>query len=346
MDARMYAMKKVLAGIGIVVIALLVVFRNEVAGGWRMMTLMREMRALESCVTPAAAGAPRLRVIPTRYVADRWFARPITTAGDTLLLFLDTGGGGAFLNKPALQRLGMKPRFIVVEEDSLFTGGPFPTFQEDAFIPPPICRNRVDGFGAKSVTEMEGADGFLGHPWFAGRVWVHDYPKRELAFYEGKPAVRPFDAHTIPMTVKAPRFNHPRITVVVDGDSVPMLLDTGATSWLTDSAAAAMGGGPTIRASSFVSTTRWERWRAAHPEWRVIPAGEVRMKADLIEVPVLTIAGYDVGPVWFAKRPDRVYTNMMNPMMTAPIEASLGGAAFRTFRMTLDYPNQRVTFER
>lgn len=340
-------MKRVLAGIGVVLLALLVVFRKEVAGGWRAVGFIREMRAVDSCVIPADTGAARLRVIPTRYSADRWFATPVTRSGDTLVLFLDTGGGGAFMNKPALERLGMEPRFMMVEEgDSLFTGGPFPDFRDDASIPAPICRGQVDGFGTKAMTEMEGADGFLGHPWFAGRVWVHDYPNRQLAFHEGRREPTPFDAHTIPMTVKAPRFNHPRITVVVDGDSVAMLLDTGATSWVTDSAAVAMGGGPTIRASSFVSTTLWNRWRAAHPEWRVIAGAERRTRADMIEVPVLTVGGFDVGPVWFARRPDRVYTEMMNLMMTGPIEASLGGAAFRTFRMTLDYPNQRVTFER
>ena len=70
------------------------------------------------------------------------------------------------------------------------------------------------------------------------------------------------------------------------------------------------------------------------------------MKADLIEVPVVTIAGYDVGPIWFAKRRDAAYDNMMSPQMDQPVDASIGGVAFRSFRMTMDYPHQRVTFER
>ena len=69
-------------------------------------------------------------------------------------------------------------------------------------------------------------------------------------------------------------------------------------------------------------------------------------KADMIEVPTLSIAGYTVGPVWFAKRRDMVYDGMMKQLMDKPILASIGGAAFRPFKITMDYPNQRVTFEK
>jgi hypothetical protein len=57
-------------------------------------------------------------------------------------------------------------------------------------------------------------------------------------------------------------------------------------------------------------------------------------------------AGFDVGTVWFAKRPGRVYDGMMKALMDKPILTSIGGTAFRQFKLTMDYVNQRVTFEK
>jgi hypothetical protein len=149
------------------------------------------------------------------------------------------------------------------------------------------------------------------------------------------------------MTWKKPlAANHPRIKVVVAGDTIDMLLDTGATSELNPVAVAAMGGGPSTRASAFAAARLWDGWRKSHPSWRVVPSGELTMKADLIEVPTVTIAGYDVGPVWFAKRPDRVFDGMMRQVMDKPILASVGGPALKYFKITMDYPNQRATFEK
>ena len=149
------------------------------------------------------------------------------------------------------------------------------------------------------------------------------------------------------MTLKTPLVrDDPRIQVIADGDTVDMLLDTGATSVLSPEAIAVAGAGPAVRASAFAAARLWDGWRSKHPEWRVVAAGEANMRADLIEVPHVSIAGYDVGAVWFAKRPDRVYDGMMRALMDKPILASIGGAAFRQFKLTMDYVNQRVTFEK
>ncbi len=292
------------------------------------------------------AGPPRLETLPTRYVADRWFATPVTAQGDTLVLYLDTGGGGVYGIKSVVQRLGYKTTFTGIEEgDSSFVGGKFPSFRSGAEIPAPICGDQLDGYG--TAVDAEGGMGALGHPWFAGRVWVIDYPKHAMSVFTSAPQAHELGQHTIPMTLQDPgRKNFPRIRVTVAGDTISMLLDTGAMSVLTADAVKVMGAGPSTRASAFVSTRLWDRWRSVHPAWRVVVGGEARTQADLIEVPSLSIGGYEVGPIWFAKRRNQVYDNMMSPQMDKPVDASIGGVAFRTFRMTLDYPNQRVTFER
>jgi hypothetical protein len=300
---------------------------------------------------PTNTGTPRLTVLPTRDVNDRFLATPVTTRGDTLLWFMDTGGGGVWLTRPALERLGISPRFLSIEEgDSVYSGGPFPTFRPDATIPPPRCNGRqiAFGFGSRpTLPEMSDAVGQLGNTYFAGRVWVLDYPAHTVSVYDQPPPPQPFGPHTIPMTLREPpRVNHPRIQVRVAGDTIDMLLDTGASSELTSAGLQAIGGPSGWRASAFVATRQWNRWRSAHPDWRVVPMAESHTNADMIEVPSLSIAGYEVGPVWFAKRADRVYDGMMAGLMDKPIQASIGGVAFRAFRITMDYVNQRVTFER
>jgi len=298
---------------------------------------------------PTKAGAPQLIVLPTRYSNDRFFAVPVTTSGDTLLWFMDSGGGGVWVKRPILEQMGITSRFLLVENgDTVYSGGPFPTFAPGASIPAPRCNGGQIEFSASARTPLPltGAIGMLGNTYFAGRVWVFDYPARTAAVYDQPPPPRPFGPHTIPMTLRQPpRVNHPRIQVLVAGDTIDMLLDTGASSELTPSGLQTIGGPAGWRASAFVTTPQWNKWRATHPEWRVVPKGEAHMNADMIEVPSLTIAGYEVGPVWFAKRSDRSYAGTLR-MMDKPIQASLGGVALRPFRITMDYVNQRVTFER
>lgn len=288
--------------------------------------------------------------VPTRYIADRFFAVPVTTQGDTLLLLVDTGGGGAWVIKPVLERLGITPRFVGVQGDSVYMGGKFPTFAVGAEIPIPLGApdTSITGFGNDATKEaMGGAVGILGHTWLAGRVWVFDYPRRHLSFYDVPPIPNPFGPHTIPMTLKEPLVrNDPRIEVRIDGDTIGVLLDTGGTSELSPDAVKATGGGPSMRASAFATARLWDKWHRDHPSWRVVRRGELTTNADLIEVPTVNIGGYDVGPVWFAKRSDRAYDGIMMMMMDQPILAAIGGNALKTFRITLDYPNQRATFER
>ena len=312
--------------------------------------MARLIATMSIVASTVAATAAAQTVIPTRYIADRFYAAPVTQQGDTLLMLMDTGGGTVWVIKPVLEKLGIKPKFEAVEEgDSTFAGGPFPRFRTGASIPPALGRpaGQIAGFGVRPMADFDGAVGMVGHNWFAGRVWVLDYPHHQAAYFETPPPPKPFGPHTIPMTLKRPLTrDDPRIQVIVAADTVDMLLDTGATSVLSPDAIAIVGPGPAVRASAFVAARLWDGWHQKHPDWRVITGGEANMHADLIGVPNVSIAGYDVGTIWFAKRPDRVYDGMMKALMDKPILASIGGTAFRQFKLTMDYVNQRVTFEK
>jgi hypothetical protein len=134
--------------------------------------------------------------------------------------------------------------------------------------------------------------------------------------------------------------------VAIDGDSLDLLFDTGATITLSDSALAALGDrGPPARGTSFITQSVFTRWRQWHPDWRVIERADRVLDMPMILVPEVTIAGHTVGPAWFTMRPDRNFHQYMSQWMDRRIDGALGGSVLRYFRVTLDYPGAAAMFE-
>lgn len=303
------------------------------------------------------AATPRLSAqaayrLPTRYLADRFAVAPVTADGDTLLLYTDTGGGLNMLWESAVERLQYRSeqrvmgtdtarivRLPALSPDSIPLPQPYPPFGEHFFVSP----QRHAGLGR---------DGFLGRTWFADRVWVFDYPAQALTILPNGsvPAVAP--EHRVPLGFLVDsagrRATHfPRIRVEIDGDSVDLLFDTGATVALSDSALARLAdGGPAERGGSFIAQHLFERWRSEHPDWLVIERADRTVNMPMIRVPEISVGGYVVGPVWFAMRPDRNFHEFMSQWMDHRIEGALGGSGLKYFRVTVDYPAAVASFER
>lgn len=131
----------------------------------------------------------------------------------------------------------------------------------------------------------------------------------------------------------------------IDGTDVPLLLDTGAETYLTTAALAALNdGGPQFRATSMIVASLFDAWHKKHPDWRVIEDAQTTTHSPMIEVPRVDIAGVAVGPVWFTKRGDDAFHKFMSGMMAAQVEGALGGNALGHFRMTIDYPRAMAWF--
>ena len=311
-----------------------------------------------ACDRPSAtASAPIL--LPAKVVESRFVAMPVATNGDTLGFLLDTGGGFNMLWSEVATRLGLPRDSIDLGEDDGPTEKwglvPWPKFQESASIPT-ASQIRVGeklGVPPKALElDPAGNGGFLGRFWFANRIWVLDYPAGTLSRMPDGSAALPAGPHRVPLGFAQNVFRRrstqfPRIRLAVDGDSIDMLFDTGATMTLTPSAVAALGGGPTNRGTAFIAQSIFEKWRAKHPDWRVIEGADSigKKSMPIIEVPEVSIGGYTVGPSWWAMRPDRNYEPYVE-WMDQPIHGSVGGSVFRYFRITLDYPHAVATFER
>lgn len=293
------------------------------------------LAALMGCSARESAPAPAQAVeLPARFIADRIFVDLVTHGGDTLDLYTDTGGG-LFILRDVARRLGWQDTTgVLLREVAADSQFPEPLGMSDRKVPilqPPPTR----------ALEFEG---MLGQAWFADRVWTFDYAARKLLLHPETPAPAP-GAHTASLGFRTDStgkraLSFPRIVAVVDGDTLQLLFDTGATGALSASAMSAIAdSAPAVRATSFITSEVLNRWRERHPDWRVLAdADEMIPGMRMIEVPRVEIAGFTVGPVWFTERPDRNFHEFMTQFMDRRVDGALGGNALRFFRVTVDYP--------
>ena len=303
----------------------------------RVVALSSLVVVLAAC---SAGQGERPTMLPARFEEHRIFLSVATRNHDTLNLYTDTGGGLFVLGHVADRfgwpdSTGVDLRQVALREDL-----PVPLGSQDSLIP--IFRPAEHGASAH--------DGMLGQAWFADRVWEIDYGAKTLSLHAETPRLgAEWSAVALGFltdSLGARVLSFPRMPIVVDGDTLQMLLDTGATGHLTTAAHVALGdGGPLVRATSFITSEVFGRWRARHPSWRVVPAADSMLAGmAMIEVPVVSVAGVAVGPVWFMERPDANFHTYMAQWMDRPVDGALGGNAFRFFRTILDYPGSTAHF--
>ena len=304
-----------------------------------------------------AAEAPRGVVeLPVAYTENRFFVAPVTAAGKTLRLYTDSGGG-LFLLASSAKGLGLASQTVGEGQEKMEVVE-LPPFRPEASIPAPVGNGgRLPLLPEEQARHggMDAMDGMLGQAWFAGRVWTWDYPgKRLLWRADGKVPEVP-ESHRVSLGFKTGTgkegerlADFPRIAATVDGETLDLLFDTGATVSLSPEALAKLDDhGSALRGTSFIAAVHFDRWRQKHPDWRVIENADLNVKGEpMIEVPAVTVAGYTVGPVWFTRRPDPSFHKFMSQFMDRQVEGALGGSALRFFRVTVDYPHAVAVFER
>jgi hypothetical protein len=287
--------------------------------------------------------------LPARFEGDLVFVEPVTSDGKRLVLYTDTGGG-LFLLSDSVERLGLAADPPSAEGEPPSVG--LPAFRPEAWIPAPEAMGgRLPVMPAEQRPPFaSGWDGMLGQQWFAGRVWTFDYPGRRLLLWQGTQHPASDEARRASLgfreTEAGGKLAFPRIEITIAGEPLDVLFDTGATTVLTEAALAVVDdGGAAQRATSFVTRSVFERWRAAHPQWRVVEAAEERTGAAMIEVPEVTIAGFPVGPAWFTVRPDPNFHEFMSQFMDRRVEGAVGGNVLRHFRVTVSYPGAYAELE-
>ncbi|MDQ7996813.1 MAG: hypothetical protein AAGC76_13325 [Luteibacter sp.] len=314
-----------------------------------MLRVALALAAMMGVITAADAAT----VLPTTYEAGHFVATPTLADGTKLRLLVDTGGGGVsyWLLKDVTTRLGLKPISC-------------PSAPAAALVTPPVYAPghglpRPTGYcgGVGAIAPEEGGlgyDGIIGSSFFPEYVWTFDYPAETLTIQgaDWKPAR---DAHPLVMGLPARRKGavyqaFPRVTIGVPGETVDLLLDTGATAHPTKKGLAEMHT-PVVNGegvTSYVDHLVFEAWHDSHPDWPVVAGADdlfgPKQTTRAIRVPEITIGSFIVGPIWFTERPDSAFT-WMSDMMDRPVHGALGGNALSPFRMTLDYGNRTAWLE-
>ncbi len=328
--------------------------RPRTAGLVALAMLAAVAGCIPSRMTPPGMLEVGAHPLPTRITADRIFVVPVTEAGDTLVLQVETAGPTSMLYEESVARLRLPRQQLVSGRDTAYLVD-FPPMNGELAIPTPNdlpeIGQRLFIFPAENGG-IDGEDGFLGQSWLAERTWMFDYPAGTLLLLP--PGIVPphRDANRVPLGFLLDEtgrrlLNIPRIRVAVAGDSLDLLLDTGASVALTPAALAAIGdGGPSLRAASFIALSVLEQWRARHPGWRVVEGADENTGLPMIEVPELRVAGHRTGPVWFIAAPDDRFVARASGLTDLPVIGALGGSVLRDFVVTVDYPSAVAVFTR
>lgn len=300
--------------------------------------------ALAAVVTIVAAGCTSTQLIPTTFEADRIFANPTAPDGKTVVFYTDSGGGYNAVTSSIAERYSLASKGQVQSDAGVTALVEFPEFLSESGIPRPKPERWLRGNLAVVPDDELEADGFLGSRWFADGIWLFDYGAKTLARLDSSSryagwATAPLGFRSDTSGVRDLSF--PRVTIEVAGESLEMLLDTGATALLTEASASALGASAGQRVgTSFIVRSVFERWQSENPDWRVIPAGDTvaGKTVPMIEVPEVTISSVRIGPVWFTQRPDANFREWMSQMTDMTLDGAIGGSALRHLRFVLDYP--------
>jgi hypothetical protein len=314
------------------------------------------LAAQTACASAAQTASGAVR-IPGRMEGGLFIAEPVTARGERLRFRVNTGSGPALIYPDVAQRLGLAVDSVLVESTvptkraTRVPRAPLPAFRPDASIPAPL----VGAHAGHLMVSERGSDsddslhGYLGNPWFARRTWTFDYRRGRLLLRTPGDLPRVPEAHRVRLGFRTrggePVEWLPRIRVEIDGDSLDLLLATGADDFVSEQALREMGlPGPSRQPLSAVTQEVFQRWRTRHPEWRVIERAVYRDIFPVIEVPEISVGGHRVGPVWFSGH--GAGAEWLSNWTDLPVRGWLGGNALRFFTLTLDMDQGIAVFER
>jgi len=295
----------------------------------------------------AAQPAPQ-----TLYEHGLFYLEGESASGEAYLLFTDTGGG-LFIQEASASRLGLEridgaPRRYSA---SFLQGNAYP-------VPPDgVLRAMDEGPPPAPPVEIEGVpperwDGMLGAQWYAGHVWLFDYAEGRMNALDPSARATLLSSGTwsradvgVSRDDDGKASGFVRVSAEIGGQSYEMLFDTGAMGALRgDITDSGLQTEYVWHATSFISQSVFDEWRAEHEDWRVIEGGDVlgASPADVIVAPHITIADQTIGPVWFSVKPDRNFSEFMSRFTDQPVTGAIGGSALQYGRWILDFHEETL----
>jgi hypothetical protein len=139
-------------------------------------------------------------------------------------------------------------------------------------------------------------------------------------------------------------FAHPSMLIEIDGEIIDVLFDTGATMILSEEGKKHFHTQNKTIGGSFIAAYIFDTWRKKHTDWKYFEKGD--MNNDVIEVPTIKIGLIEVGPVLFAKRPDKNWSEGMIHTMDKLVKGAIGGSVLKYLKVTIDYNSELIKFEK
>ncbi len=243
---------------------------------------------------------------------------------------IDTGGGGFLITEPLARDLGLRWGATTHEEGSEFAVViDAPQVDVGNFRLKLNPQRTLVVIGTSSTlprTAPGHADGTIPGHVLAQYDLVFDYPGKQFTI--AQPHVLTHRGMERPMPVsKAAGF--PRTEIVVNDTTYGLLIDTGASN-------------------TMVSEVALKAWGGSHPDWPRYPGayGDAAMLGGQA-LETLFLPGAEWGSIHLAKfgvvsQHAGVFERYMSEMMAAPIIGSLAGNVLKSYRIELDYPDQRL----
>ena len=299
-----------------------------------------------------AAPAPLHVRLPGTVSGNVVVLTPEDDAHRQLRILLDSGGYD-LIESDAATRLGLARAEIDLGGKKRETAA-FPAWTAPSLAAPSATRWLVARPGALHDGFAPPIDATFGPSWMLDHPIAVDYPHKTI---ESVP--EPKTGTAVPLTVGVGPASIPSlpptalatIDVSVAGETLTMLLDTGATARVRDTVKRMMPDAEPVHQVCLIELPVLERWRRAHPSWTYAEsafdvAGDTDGAASpAILVPDLRIGTQRASPTWFIARRDASTFAAVSKQMRKTVVGDLGGDALRRWRVTFDLKNERLLLE-
>ena len=305
-------------------------------------------------------------LLPSQFIqGERIYLKMATASGDTVLGYCDSGGGFTAIYPDVVDKLQLQAAVQQTMVDSTaYSSIPFAAVVKDKDIAPTVTDPSTPfittpSFTVPSKAMMQGEigfvrkfiphDAFLGQFFFLGKAWTFDYIHQQVwvntPLSLADSAAPGVEKLGFKKNAEGKKTNgHPSMTIVVEGETIDVLFDIGASLILSPNGKQALNTTESSAGGSFIARSIGDKWHTQHPDWTYVEKAELN-GMPMIRVPLLTIVGRKIGPVWFSMRPDAVWSQMMIHSMDKVVKGAIGGSAFKYLKVTIDYNNELVKFE-
>ncbi|MCO7226173.1 hypothetical protein [Pleionea sp. CnH1-48] len=315
-----------------------------------MMKLFHHKRKILGLILTVTSLSAFAEQLPALFINQQVYLEPQLTNGTKVRFFTDTGGGWNVISKELLEKYNW-PIHKKKSGDGFTELTPMPSFKKGHSIPAGDQHNFMEGklFIATQAKIARGANyqGFLGGRWHAGKILKYDYPKQTLSQISKNEVAQIKAIHTQPLGFQkndqgAYTTAFPSIDLIIDGQTHPMLFDTGATVHLSKEAQHQLKVQGERAGTSYMAASVFDQWAKKHPDWLVIDKADILLDEPMIQVPKVTLGNITLGPVWFTRRQDKNFHEYMSKFMDRKIDGAIGGSLLQYLSFVIDYPKEQL----